>query len=282
MSTLFRNLLISISILAVTGLSGGSMPAMSALSKTPQAAAAALQTNDTEASATAAAQVQANAKPKPSNLGELQRKYSETFKFHGPRVKLVALTFDDGPDPRFTPQVLNVLHKQGVKATFFVVGNRAKKFPALVKRIHHEGHLIGNHSFSHPNFGKRSLKQFQAEILSTEKIIQQTFGHRPKLIRPPYGEIKEPQIQWAKRNGYTVVNWNVDSLDWKGLGKSKVEANVLGAVGPGSIVLFHAGGGVGSNLNGTIQALPDIIQTMRAKGYQFVDLAELLHTTKYR
>ncbi|MGZ7441579.1 polysaccharide deacetylase family protein [Paenibacillus sp. TH7-28] len=282
MSTLFRNVLISISILAVTGLSGGSMPVMPALSETPRAVAAALKPNGTEASATAAAQVQANAKPKPADLSELQRKYSETFKFHGPRVKQVALTFDDGPDPRFTPRVLDVLQKQGVKATFFVVGNRAKKFPALVKRIHHEGHLIGNHSFGHPNFGKRSLKQFQAEILRTDKIIQQTVGYRPKLIRPPYGEIREPQIQWVKKNGYTIVNWNVDSLDWKGLDKSKVEANVLGAAGPGSIVLFHAGGGVGSNLNGTVQALPEIIQTMRAKGYQFVDLAELLHTTKYR
>ncbi|RRJ67765.1 polysaccharide deacetylase family protein [Paenibacillus oralis] len=258
------------------------MPIVSASSETPYAAAAALQPNDKEASATAAAQIEANAKPKPADLGELQRKYSETFKFHGPKVKQVALTFDDGPDPRFTPQVLDVLQREGVKATFFVLGNRAKKFPALVKRIHHEGHLIGNHSFSHPNFGKRSLKQFQTEILRTEKIIKQTVGYRPKLIRPPYGEIRETQIQWVKKNGCTIVNWNVDSLDWKGLDKAKVEANVLGAAGPGSIVLFHAGGGVGSNLNGTIQALPDIIQTMRAKGYQFVDLAELLHTVKYR
>lgn len=276
LTTLFRNFLISVFILAVIG---GSMPVVSVSSETSRAAAAALQPGDKEAKAQAA---RADAKPKPADLSELRRKYSETFKFRGPEVKQVALTFDDGPDPRFTPQILNILQKEGVKATFFIVGNRAKKFPALVKRIRWEGHLIGNHSFGHPNFGKRSLKQFQTEILRTEKIIQQTAGYRPKLIRPPYGEIREPQIKWAKQNGYTIVNWNVDSLDWKGLNKSKVENNVLGAIEPGSIVLFHAGGGVGSNLNGTIQALPDIIQTLRDKGYQFVDLAELLNTAKYR
>ncbi|MGG3456168.1 Peptidoglycan-N-acetylglucosamine deacetylase [compost metagenome] len=219
---------------------------------------------------------------KPVDLSELRRKYSETFKFRGPEVKQIALTFDDGPDPRFTPQILDVLHRKGIKATFFVVGVRAKKFPKLMQRIHQEGHLIGNHSFSHPNFRKRSVKQFQTEILRTEKIIQNSVGYRPKLIRPPYGEIREEQVQWAKKNGYTLVNWNVDSQDWKGIDKNKVKSNVIDTAGPGSIILQHSGGGVGSNLNGTIQALPEIIDTLQAQGYHFVDLAELLQTTKYR
>ncbi|MEF2967220.1 polysaccharide deacetylase family protein [Paenibacillus sp. M1] len=219
---------------------------------------------------------------KPLGLGELRRKYSETFKFQGPRVKQVALTFDDVPDPRFTPQVLQVLRKEGVKATFFVVGHRAKKYPELLRKIHAEGHIIGNHSFSHPVFKKRSLKQFQSEILRTEKIILGITGYRPKLIRPPYGEINEEQVRWAKQHGYTIVNWNVDSLDWKGLDQEKVVQNVLGTVGPGSIVLQHAGGGTGSNLTGTIEALPEIIHTLRAKGYHFVTVPELLNIPKYR
>lgn len=219
---------------------------------------------------------------KPADLGELRRKYSETFIFRGPEVKQIALTFDDGPDPRFTPQILDVLHRKGVKATFFVVGARAKKFPGLLRRMHHEGHLIGNHSFNHPNFRNRSIKQFQSEILRTEKIIQNVVGYRPQLIRPPYGEIKEEQVQWAKKNGYTLVNWNVDSQDWKGIDKNKVISNVMRTAGPGSIILQHSGGGVGSDLTGTIQALPKIIDALQAQGYQFVDLSELLHTTKYR
>ncbi len=219
---------------------------------------------------------------KPLNLGELRRKYSETFKFRGPEVKQVALTFDDVPDPRFTPQVLDALRKEDVKATFFVVGHRAKKYPNLLRKIHQEGHIIGNHSYSHPQFKNRSLKQFQNEILRTEKIIANVIGYRPKLIRPPYGEINEEQIKWAKTHGYTIVNWNVDSLDWKGLNAEKVKQNVLQALGPGSIVLQHAGGGTGSDLSGTIQALPDIIRSLKTQGYHFVTLPELLHTPKYK
>lgn len=279
MSNILKGILVSIAVAVAFSFPVGSgfAFAASAIPGLPEAAAAPVwgtaAESDTEA-------VQAAAKP--VDLGELRRKYSETFKFRGPEVRQVALTFDDGPDPRFTPQVLDVLGREGVKATFFVVGNRAKKFPALLKRIHNEGHLVGNHSYSHPQFRKRSVKQFQDEILRTEKIIQSSIGYRPKLIRPPYGEIREEQVQWVKKNGYTVVNWNVDSLDWKGLDKEKVKNNVINAVGPGSIILQHAGGGVGSDLNGTIEALPEIIQTLRAKGYHFVDLGELLQTAKYK
>lgn len=224
----------------------------------------------------------APASAKPLNLGELRRKYSETFKFRGPEVKQIALTFDDVPDPRFTSQVLAALRKEGVKATFFVVGHRAKKHPELLRAIHRDGHIIGNHSFSHALFKNRSRSQFQNEILRTENIIANLVGYRPKLIRPPYGEINEEQVKWAKKSGYIIVNWNVDSLDWKGLDSEKVKQNVLKAAGPGSIVLQHAGGGTGSDLSGTIQALPEIIQTLKAKGYHFVTLPELLQTKKYK
>lgn len=217
---------------------------------------------------------------KPMTLGELRRKYSETFKFNGPEVKQVALTFDDVPDPRFTPQVLDVLKKQGVKATFFVVGSRARKHPDLLRRIHREGHIIGNHSYSHPLFKTKSVQEFKNEIERTEKVIERLIGYKPRLIRPPYGEINEEQLKWAKQQGYKIINWNVDSLDWKALDKNKVKHNVLSAVGPGSIVLQHAGGGTGSNLTGTIEALPDIIRVLRNRGYRFVTITDLLHYQK--
>lgn len=217
---------------------------------------------------------------KPKSLSELRRSYSETFKFKGPEVKQVALTFDDVPDPRFTPQILEALSKQGVRATFFVVGHRAQKHPALLQRIHNEGHVIGNHSYSHPQFGNKSVVQFQKEIERTEQIITELIGYRPRLIRPPYGEITENQVRWAKEHDYKLVNWNVDSLDWKGINKEKVRQNVLSAAGPGSIILMHGGGGTGSNLTGTIEALPVIIQELQAKGYQFVTLPQLLDVSQ--
>ncbi|AZK47419.1 polysaccharide deacetylase family protein [Paenibacillus lentus] len=217
---------------------------------------------------------------RPMTLGELHSKYSETFKFSGPHVKQIALTFDDVPDPRFTPKVLDILKQHGVKATFFVVGNRAKKHPELLKRIHREGHIVGNHSYSHPLFKKKSALDFKNEIRRAEKIIEKIVGYKPRFIRPPYGEINEEQLKWAKQQGYKIINWNVDSLDWKALDKEKVKHNVLSAVGPGAIVLQHAGGGVGSNLSGTVEALPDIIRILRNRGYCFVTISELLHQEK--
>lgn len=213
---------------------------------------------------------------KSPTLGQLRSKYSETFKFSGPHVKRVALTFDDVPDARYTSQVLDVLKMYKVKATFFVVGDRARKHPEIVRRIQREGHIIGNHSYNHPNFKPISLVKFQKQITRTEQVIQSIVGYRPKFIRPPYGEINEEQLKWAQRQGYTVVNWNVDSLDWKGLNKVEIQNNILQEVGPGSIILMHAGGGVGSNLTGTIKALPDVVKKLRGEGYQFVDLSHLL------
>ncbi len=213
-------------------------------------------------------------------LGQLRQKYADTFKTNGPSTRQVALTFDDVPDPRFTPQVLDVLKKYNVKATFFIVGKRAEKHPALVKRMVREGHIMGNHSYSHPEFSKLTMNDFRKQILHTGDIIHNLTGYTPKMIRPPYGDINEKQLQWAQKQQYSIVNWNVDSLDWKGLSKDEVKQNILSAVKPGSIVLQHAGGGVGSNLQGTIDALPEIIEELRARGYSLVTLDEMLNISK--
>ncbi|MGC5772926.1 polysaccharide deacetylase family protein [Paenibacillus pabuli] len=213
-------------------------------------------------------------------LGQLRQKYADTFKTNGPSTKQVALTFDDVPDPRFTPQVLDILKKYKVRATFFIVGNRAEKHPDLVKRMVKEGHIVGNHSYNHPVFSKLSMNAFRKQILHTGDIIRDLAGYTPKMIRPPYGDINEQQLQWSAKQRYSIVNWNVDSLDWKGLTKDKVKENILSAVKPGSIVLQHAGGGVGSNLNGTIEALPEVIEELRNRGYELVTLDEMLGLPK--
>lgn len=213
-------------------------------------------------------------------LAELRKKYADTFKFRGPQGKNIALTFDDVPDPRFTPRILEVLQAKHVHATFFIVGARAQKHPELVTAIKQGGHAIGNHSYNHPQFRKLSMAAFQKQIKKTERTIFGITGIKPRLIRPPYGEINEEQVRWAKRNGYKIVNWDVDSLDWKGIGKEQVKQNVLSQTGPGSIILQHAGGGTGSDLTGTIEALPQIIDELRSRGYHFVTVPELIHTTE--
>lgn len=143
-----------------------------------------------------------------------------------------------------------------------------------------KAYAIGNHSYTHPDFRKATPERFRNQITKTERILQASAGFRPKLIRPPYGEITEPQIKWARRHGYMIVNWNVDSLDWKGLSKTQIQRNVIPATGPGSIILMHAGGGQSSNLQGTIQALPGLIHSLKAKGYKFVTVPRLLHTSE--
>jgi peptidoglycan/xylan/chitin deacetylase (PgdA/CDA1 family) len=221
-----------------------------------------------------------NKRNKSLTLSQLLKKYPETFLTQGPRNQMIALTFDDVPDPRFTPQLLDVLRKYHVKATFFVVGSRAEKHPALVARIIREGHVVGNHSYNHPEFGKISLNEFRTQIIRTENIISAQAGYKPRLIRPPYGDISEAQLKWAKAHGYKLVNWNVDSLDWRSLPKAQVRNNILAHAGKGSIILQHGGGGRGSNLQGTIQALPEVITIMRKRGYSFVTIPQMLQVTK--
>jgi peptidoglycan/xylan/chitin deacetylase (PgdA/CDA1 family) len=168
-------------------------------------------------------------------MPELRAKYSGTLNGSASE-KAISLTFDDGPDLRFTPQVLDVLKRYGVKATFFLIGTKAKEHPDIVKRIVKEGHAIGNHSFSHPLFTKLDMNRFSQEIEQTEDVLQALTGSRPKLIRPPYGVINEEQLLWVQARGMTVVNWNVDSLDWKSLGEAEVSNNILGHTNAGAIV----------------------------------------------
>ncbi|WP_379126982.1 polysaccharide deacetylase family protein [Paenibacillus sp. sgz500958] len=210
------------------------------------------------------------------SLSQLLHKYPDTIKTQGPRVRSIALTFDDVPDPRFTPQLLDVLRRYHVKATFFVVGSRAEKHPGLVRRMIREGHAVGNHSYNHPQFTKIGINDFRRQIIRTEDIIQRLGGYKPRFIRPPYGEISEGQLKWARSRGYQVVNWNVDSLDWRNLSKTQVKSNILTRAGKGAIILQHGGGGRGSNLRGSIQALPDVITLMRKRGYTFVTVPQLL------
>jgi len=222
-------------------------------------------------------------RPGKMQWDEMQRRYKGVFVLSAPREsRKVALTFDDVPDPRFTPQVLDVLRRKKVAATFFVVGTRAKKHPQLVRRIHREGHAVGNHSYSHPDLSHASLSRMKEQVRKAESSIQAAVGFEPKLFRPPYGEILTGQLDWAKRAGYTVVNWDVDSSDWRQISSERVYRNVIRAVRPGSIVLLHAGGGEGQSLAGTVGALPRIIDWLRANDYEPVTLPELLGVPEER
>ncbi len=213
----------------------------------------------------------------PLTLAELGRKYPETFIFHGPQnVRAVALTFDDAPDDTFTPMVLDALKEAGVQATFFVVGERVEKYPDVMRRIVQEGHVVGNHSYNHANLPTLSEAAFRSQITRTDELIRQYTGYIPSYIRPPYGNINEPQLQWIASQKRKVVNWNVDSLDWRNLPRDEVVANILAGVKPGAIILQHSGGGVGADLRGTAEAIPIVVSQLKEQGYRFETIPRLL------
>jgi len=213
-------------------------------------------------------------------LSALRHKYPGIFKNSGSSYsRRVSLTFDDVPD-EFTGKVLDVLKEYNVKATFFVMGYRAEKHPDLIKRMVREGHLIGNHTYNHPLLTKLSMVKFKQQILRTDAILHRIIGYHPKFIRPPYGEINEQQVRWAGNQGYIIVNWNVDSQDWRGLSAQRVMSNILTTTRPGSIILQHAAGNVGGVLNGTLEALPRVIERLKSQRYQFVTLTDMFHVRK--
>lgn len=219
--------------------------------------------------------------PHPLSLADLRSKYPTTFLLNGPATKRqIALTFDDAPDDTYTPQVLDVLKQEGIKATFFVVGNRIEAHPEIVQRMVQEGHILGNHSYSHANLPKLSDAEFREEITKTDELIRKFTGYTPTFIRPPYGNVSEDQIKWLASHHKKIVNWNVDSLDWKNLDAEQVKTNVLAHVHPGAIVLQHAAGGVGEDLTGTVKALSPIINKLREDGVKLVTIPELLSLPK--
>lgn len=201
------------------------------------------------------------------------------YAFSGPYNKAeIALTFDDGPDPVFTPLILDKLKKYGVKATFFLLGTNMEKFPEFVKRISEEGHVIANHTYSHVNLTQVSDQEYHNQIQRSNEIIQNLVGYKPKFFRPPYGAINENQLQWATEQGMMVTQWSVDTLDWQGLSAENITSTVEANAFPGSIVLQHNAQGV--PLQGSVDALDLFIPQLQANGVRFVTLPEMFGMSK--
>lgn len=220
-------------------------------------------------------------KPNLISNAVLQREYPNIVVLRGSRYEnKVALTFDDGPDIRFTPQVLDVLRQYRVNATFFLMGARAAEHTSIVRRMHSEGHAIGNHTYWHPNLTEESLERVHWEITSTEEVINQILGFRPRLFRPPYGALNREIVEFVGSLGNTIILWNVDSLDWRQLPVNVITDNVLANTTPGSIILMHDGGDWTMDLSGTVNSLHEIIPRLRREGMQFVTIPELINISE--
>lgn len=189
--------------------------------------------------------------------------------------KLVALTFDDGPHPKYTEQILGVLEKYGVKATFFVVGTNAERFPELVQKEISMGHEIGNHTYSHPNMKSITYDELQSELTQNEELLFSLTGARTTLFRPPCGEISDSVSSVAEDGIYKLVLWNIDTRDWEHTQKKTIVDKVKKNVKPGSVILMHDFIGGESH---TPEALPEIIEALLSDGYEFVTVSELFET----
>ncbi len=194
--------------------------------------------------------------------------------FGNPQNPEIALTFDDGPSPDYTPQILAILQQYHVKATFFCVGRLVAKYPALVKAEYTDGHVVGNHSWSHADLGLLSSDDVARELRRTSAIIRQTIGVWPTFFRPPYGVFNTTVLTQANLMGLTTTMWNDEARDWLMPGINVISSRILGLAGNGAIILLHDAGG---NRYQTVQALPTIITTLRAEGYKFVTLQQMVN-----
>jgi len=185
------------------------------------------------------------------------------------------MTFDDGPHATNTPELLEMAAKRHIKLTFFVLGECVEQNPDVLRREVAEGHEIGNHSWSHPNLAKLSDANVRSQLQRTDDLIENTAGIKPKLMRPPYGELtKRQRILVNHEFGYKVILWDVDPLDWKRPGPSVVASRIIAGARPGSIILSH------DIHPPTIEAMPQVFEALLAKGFKFVTVSELLAMDK--
>jgi peptidoglycan-N-acetylglucosamine deacetylase len=194
-----------------------------------------------------------------------------------PHVTSLALTFDDGPDSKYTPKILDILKKYKVKATFFVVGTQVEKYPAVFRRIIREGHEVGSHSFQHLKISELSPDKIKYQLGHNNEIIRKNGGRPLMLFRPPYGAIDPASVETIAKLGYRIILWTVDSLDWRGLREKQVVSNVVPKLKDGNIILQHcAADSKLEDLRGSREALPEIIKTAKIQGYQFVTISQML------
>ena len=203
-------------------------------------------------------------------------------RWGGESRKKIALSFDDGPDATYTPQVLDALRRYQIPATFFIIGLNGDLHPGLLRRIMDEGHEIGSHTFTHPNIAAISDQQFSLEINATERLLESRLGRRSILFRPPYAEDVEPEtpdqvkpLMFTGNLGYYTIGMQIDPNDWRNPGVDQIVSATIDAVvaGEGNVVLLHDGGGDRAQ---TVRALPGIIEGLRLRGFELVRVSDLM------
>ena len=185
----------------------------------------------------------------------------------------IALTFDDGPHPKKTPQILQVLREYGVRATFFEIGENIKYYPQIAKMVLSEGPEIGNHTYSHPHINKINKGDICQELYDCDEAMKDILNYTSKLFRPPEGIVDDDIRAIAQDMNYSVILWSVDTKDWSGRSANDIVFEIKETVKPGDIILMHDY--TGKNCH-TVEALRRIIPILLEKGYTFVTVSELI------
>ena len=184
--------------------------------------------------------------------------------------KMVFLTFDDGPHPEYTSQIVAILNQYNVPAIFFLIGESVQKFPLQSKLIVDSGFNIGNHTFSHVNINRLTQKSLLKEVAKSQLVIWETLGVLPHYFRPPYGRLQERYKHYLKRHFKHIIRWSVDPQEWRGEVKPKmIIKDVIKVLEPGCIVLLHES-------EKTIKLLPALIKQVRRQGYVFKSFDDIL------
>ncbi len=189
--------------------------------------------------------------------------------------KVVAISFDASWGADKTIPILDILDQYHVKTTFFLVGGWVDKYPDMVKEIAARGHEIGNHSDTHPHMSQMNESAIQKELRSMSDKVEALTGVRPTLFRPPYGDYNDRVVQVSRQQGYEVVQWSIDSLDWKDRGTQDIIKQCTYRVDPGDIVLFH------NDSNDIVNALPTVIQHYQGLGYEIIPVSQILLEGEY-
>lgn len=185
----------------------------------------------------------------------------------------IAITFDDGPHPRLTPRILDILDRYHVKATFFMIGVIAETYPQTAREVAERGHEIGNHTDSHRRMTGLGEERVASELQACSEAVERVCGKRPTLFRPPEGAVDSAVINVAERDGYRVILWSVDTRDWEIKDANAIVNRVLSSVKSGDIILMHDF--IGKNSQ-TPEALEILLPRLLALGYEPVTVSELL------
>ena len=204
--------------------------------------------------------------------------YGRTFVGLGPGSRLLALTYDDGPNDPYTWRMMEVLERHGVKATFFLIGQYVQQKPEIARALVAAGHAIGSHTWSHPNLIFAQATELRRQLVQTQQTILDATGVETKIFRPPFGGRRPATLRTVRAFGLQTVMWNVTCYDWKAKSAEEIVARAVRQIRGGDVILLHDGSHVrmGANRSRSVEASDRILSRYRGEGFGFVTIPELM------